>query len=92
MVQAENYYAIDDLDKALLYYTILMDVLEAGDDSKVGYSWLRRAEILSELNRNEEALRFLNMFLKMYKDCDPKYLPWVERASVLRNEVFARLN
>jgi len=91
-VQAESYYAIDDLEKALLYYTILMDVLEAGDDSKVGYTWLRRAEILSKLDRNEEAMRFLNMFLKMYKDCDPKYRPWVERASALRNEVFARLN
>jgi tetratricopeptide (TPR) repeat protein len=92
LVQAENYYGLGQKAKSLLYYNILTDVLNAGDDEKMGYSWLRRGEICGELGRNEEALQFFNYFLEMYADCDPAFEPWVERAEAGREEVFSRLN
>ena len=92
MVQAENYYALGEMQKALLYHTIMFDVMEAGDDDKVGYSWLRRGEIHAELGNDEESLEYFNRFLRMFENSDPSFEPWIARAAQGREEVFKRLD
>jgi class 3 adenylate cyclase/tetratricopeptide (TPR) repeat protein len=87
---AENNFDLGKYRDAFRWYQVRFNHLSAGDEFMIGYSLLRRGEILSRMGEKEEALPYLNRFLTLYKNCDDKYQPWVDRAITARDLIQAK--
>jgi class 3 adenylate cyclase/tetratricopeptide (TPR) repeat protein len=85
LAKAENHYTLGENNEAFRWYRARFNVLGASDEFVVGYSFLRRAEILTRLGKPEDALRYYERFLQLYKNCDAKYSSWIEKAKAERD-------
>lgn len=86
---AENNFDLGKYREAFRWYQVRFNHLSPGDEFMIGYSLLRRGEILSRMGETEDALPYFDRFLTLYKNCDDKYQPWVDRAIKARDLIQA---
>ncbi len=81
-IKGEILFEQEQYEEALAWYTSVEDMVAYA--ALVGPIAYRKGLCLERLGQKQEALRHLNYFLELFKDCDPVFYPMLEDAKEAR--------
>lgn len=73
---ASIYAEQEDYETAISYFENLP--CQIGFEYIYGYTIYQLSQWYEQIGNEEKALNKCELFLKMYRDCDPEYRPWLE--------------
>ena len=89
IMQANIYAEQGDFEKAIPYFENIS--LHAGMEFLTGYATYQLSQWYEQIGERENALEKCNILLKTYKNCDPKYRPWVEETKKRKERLVSEI-